>query len=265
MYKSKYSGAVIDSGISLLETTENGKTGLRLLRSNPLNHGNIGNWAIDLSTQTSASSFNGATGSFSFSAGFNTISNNEYMASFGSFNKGLLNTIFEIGVGTSTEKKNALEIHKDGRILAPALEPALIIDNKSLVTKEYLEANGGGAGGGAGTGLERLVDAVDTNRQSYRLVGKGPAGYGRPGYNAVDFSLGGEGDGYSFGSIGNYSISIGFNQMNASSYSLSSGLNNITFGSGGLNLGMYNQLIRGEKAIISQVNGNLILIHQLCL
>ena len=86
MFKSKHPGAIIDAGISLLETIEEGKTGLRLLRSNPLNHGRIGEWAIDISTQTENSETSGATGDYSFAKGYNTTASGEASSAEGKSN-----------------------------------------------------------------------------------------------------------------------------------------------------------------------------------
>ena len=53
----------------LIQVNEGGKTGYRLLGANPLNHGDTGNNAVDLSTQTVASGLTGATGDYSFAVG----------------------------------------------------------------------------------------------------------------------------------------------------------------------------------------------------
>ena len=52
--------------------TEGSRTGYRLLNADPYNYGNIGIDAVDFSNQTSASSVNGATGTFSVAFGSNT-------------------------------------------------------------------------------------------------------------------------------------------------------------------------------------------------
>ena len=53
--------------------TENGIIGQRLLISNASNHGNIGFNAIDLSYSEFSSNTKGATGSYSFATGYQTI------------------------------------------------------------------------------------------------------------------------------------------------------------------------------------------------
>ena len=52
--------------------TEGGNTGVRLSSSNAANHGDIGNTAVDLSYQGSASSTTGATGQSSFAVGLDS-------------------------------------------------------------------------------------------------------------------------------------------------------------------------------------------------
>ncbi len=158
MYQSIHTGKIIDNGISLIKIKEDGNTGLRLLMSNPDNHGYIGDDAIDLSIQTLNSDTTGATGNFSFALGKNTtasglqsfvqgnntIAKNNDMFTFGKFNVGTsTETIHETGIGADDlNRKNAFEIYTDGRVVAPELTTALINSPRSLVTKEYLESNG---------------------------------------------------------------------------------------------------------------------------
>lgn len=54
----------------------------------------------------------------------------------GTYNIGQTDTILEVGIGSDTNNRaNGLEVKQDGEILAPNTS---VIDNKSLVTKEYL-------------------------------------------------------------------------------------------------------------------------------
>jgi len=146
VYQSIYPGKVIDSGITLLKITENGKTGNRLITANPGNHGDIGYFANDFSTQLYQSS-KGAVGDFSTAFGKNTIARNEDSFVLGRHNIGLLDTIFEIGIGLNdSAPKNGLEIYTDGRIRATELTIALHDDPRSLVTKEYVDLYSGGGG-----------------------------------------------------------------------------------------------------------------------
>jgi len=63
--------------------TENGIIGQRLLISNASNHGNIGFNAIDLSYSISSSTTFGATGSYSFATGYQTIAFGDYSTAIG--------------------------------------------------------------------------------------------------------------------------------------------------------------------------------------
>jgi len=141
----------------LQRVEENGNIGWRLLGQDESNYANIGNEAVDLSISNSPGNY-GASGNASFTIGratsaradaaaaigLGTISKNINMFSSGQYNVGLSNdTIFEIGIGTINNRKNAFEIYTDGRILAPELDIASITDDKSFITKEYMEANQG--------------------------------------------------------------------------------------------------------------------------
>ena len=61
-----------DSG-SLVQITENSKTGYRLSGVDPANYGDIGTDAVDLSYSETSSAYNGAKGDYSFASGFETM------------------------------------------------------------------------------------------------------------------------------------------------------------------------------------------------
>jgi predicted small secreted protein len=118
--------------------------------------------------------------------GFYTIAQNDYMHAAGKYNIGTaIDTIHETGIGTSdADRKNAFEIYTDGRIIAPELTTALINTDKSLVTKEYVDAQGGGTGG-------ELKKIIENGNEGYGLQHRldNPDNYGDIGENAVDFSI----------------------------------------------------------------------------
>ena len=62
----------------LVSVTEGGNTGHRLATAKATNHGDIGTGAIDLSTQTTASTNTGARGNYSFAAGRDTEASGQY-------------------------------------------------------------------------------------------------------------------------------------------------------------------------------------------
>ena len=76
----------------------------------------------------------------SHAEGDNTRTNNDCQHVGGKYNVGQLNTLFEIGGGTDHDNRlNVFEIHENGLVKAPELDLELIIDPKSLVTKEALD------------------------------------------------------------------------------------------------------------------------------
>ncbi len=154
MYQSRYSGQVIDSAVSLLKVKELTNSGYRLITSNPNNHGNIGDFAVDLSTQSAAGN-HGAMGNYSvainlnttaqgfssFAIGTETIAQNNSQFSLGYYNIGTsLNTVLELGIGNASTRANALEVYTNGSIYAPELTISLINNIRSLTTKEYVDS-----------------------------------------------------------------------------------------------------------------------------
>ena len=76
--------------------TEGGNTGVRLSSANAANHGDIGNTAVDLSYQSSASSTSGAKGDYSTALGYDTTASGNYstVSGFGNFSGGKYSTSF---------------------------------------------------------------------------------------------------------------------------------------------------------------------------
>lgn len=94
--------------------------GYRLRSANPLNYGNIGAGALDLSSSSEASSILGATGSNSFSQGFHTTSSGNYsvslgfgsiasgVGSFASGQRGIASGHYSLAIGSDTESSGYL-------------------------------------------------------------------------------------------------------------------------------------------------------------
>ncbi|PCE62535.1 hypothetical protein [Sediminicola luteus] len=76
------SGPLPDRG-NLEKIEENGQQGYRLVDANPENHGNIGDFAVDLSHQSYPSETTGATGTYAFAAGNNTSATGEAAIAMG--------------------------------------------------------------------------------------------------------------------------------------------------------------------------------------
>jgi hypothetical protein len=201
---------------------ENGKTGWRLRGRDPLYYGNIGEEAIDFSKSNEASEHRGALGDFSFAINSDTsawginsfVAGNQTIAGFpnqfvvGQWNQNNANNIFEIGIGTGKfDRRNALEISKQGVLLAPSLETSDIVDSKSLITKEYFENHVMQEGG-------ELKKVRETNGNTgYRIAERDNCpwdNYDTIGQEAVDLSCSTMCGG-SNGASGNYSFAAGLN------------------------------------------------------
>jgi len=101
-----------------------------------------------------------AEGGYSTASGYNSHAEGYYTTTSvdnshveGMFNVGTAtDTIHETGIGTSdSDRKNAFEIYKDGRLVAPELSTTLINTNRSLVTKEYVDVRSLPTGGSNGS------------------------------------------------------------------------------------------------------------------
>ena len=122
--------------VSQLEKVGNG---WKILTESEINHGIIGFKAIDLSFQNYPSE-NGATGDYSFATGEGTLANESHKFVAGKYNDSQTGSIFEIGTGTQSQRSNAIEVYKDGRIIAPNLTKAHQFATKnSLITREYID------------------------------------------------------------------------------------------------------------------------------
>ena len=234
------SSLVLPSPSSGLENiSENGNSGWRLVGKNPIQFGDIGNFAVDLSTSFETSIDHGATGAASFAIGTNTIAlatntfaggfeseasggnatalgyrtKAEALASFaiGSYNIGggnpasftSTNPIFEIGNGISEQSRsNAFTVLQNGTITAPSLDIAEITSDKALITKEYYESVDT-------KGLEFITEGGNTG---WRLVGKNPIQFGNIGNFAVDLSTS-FGVSTEHGATGNNSFAAGQNTI----------------------------------------------------
>ena len=81
--KVNYNGAEIGGASELQKITEGSNTGWRILGRNPLNYGDIGSDAMDLSNSVSTSSTNGATGTWSTAFGTNTTASGNQSTAIG--------------------------------------------------------------------------------------------------------------------------------------------------------------------------------------
>ena len=223
-------------------------SGWRLKGRNANNHAPIGLEAIDLSFSDEASEVNGSYGFYSLSSGYNTSAYGDFsvalgnglkseannVASFGRFNIGggdnfwvESDPLFEIGNGDDNDNRsNALTILKNGTVLAPSLDISEIIDNKSLITKEYADDI-------SSTGLGILNEG---GTSGWRLKGADPSFYGNVGFYAVDLSNS-DTQSTTMGATGNYSIATGSNTTSSGDYSTAIGVQTVAQGNNSFSAG----------------------------
>jgi len=230
----------VDLSYSTITSSTRGATGerSRAIGSSTTASGNIstamGNGTLalgDLSTAMGANTV--ASGNFSTAIGNYTIASGNYSTamgkntiasyaatSFGRYNVGggsntsweETDPLFEIGNGTSSILANAFTVLKNGSITAPSFDLAEITDDKALITKEYLEANGS-------SGLEAIDEG---NGIGWRLIGQNPDNYGNIGKDATDLS-------YSYnasstgGATGSQSTAMGFDVVASNQASIAMG------------------------------------------
>lgn len=116
------------------------------------------------------------------------------------------NPLFIVGNGavsgdssnTPTTRSDAFLVYQDGRLQASSLTPALINTPRSLITKEYLEANSGS-----------VVQLTESSSTGFILTGDNRSFKGNIGSDAVDFSRANAGT--SNGATGSNSAAFGFN------------------------------------------------------
>ncbi len=203
-----------------LEKITEGTSGWRLTGRAEANYANIGGSAVDFSTSSNNDDTNGASGDYSFAAGFNTIASGGNSTAFGfdttadgnissTFGLGtiaesyaetvvgtfdtnylpdsqvgfhIFDRVFVVGNGeTDSNRSDALIVNKDGTVLAPSMDEAQITNSHALITKEYADNNLTPAG------LERTTDGLGLI--GWRLIGSDPANFGPLGQDAVDLSL----------------------------------------------------------------------------
>ncbi len=80
--KLHYNGKLLNTS-ELEKITQNGKTGYRILGANATNYAKIGNSAIDLSYQTTASTATDSIGDYAFNIGYNTKASGLNATAFG--------------------------------------------------------------------------------------------------------------------------------------------------------------------------------------
>ena len=188
-------------GLELLD--EGNGDGYRLIGKDPLNYGNIGLNALDLSDTQVANDFAGATGESSvaignsvFATGLGSVAigavvqaQSLYATALGYRNKDFVGSpdvwvptdpLFQVGNGGDGIASNALNILKNGTVLAPSFDISEITDNRALITKQFYDANTVSA-----TGLEALNEG---NGLGWRMIGRDATKHSNIGLLAIDLS-----------------------------------------------------------------------------
>jgi hypothetical protein len=199
--EGNYIGVGSPNAPSGLEAFNEGNgVGWRLIGRNPDNYGNIGLNSVDLSYSFGASTENGAIGNFSYALGQNIIADDLSSTVVGMYNDNTssTSTVFQVGNGNGINRSNAFVVDINGVVTAPSFQMFEIIDDKALITKEYLENH-------SSTGLEAIDEG---NGIGWRLSGSDPTNYGNIGENAVDLSSSNGDDGV-FGAKGQNSFASG--------------------------------------------------------
>ncbi len=184
------------------------------------------------------------TGNFSLVTGDNATSfgngglvSADNAMSVGSYNEDNMNAIFMVGNGaTAGSRANALEVLKDGSLLAPSLTNTLINTTgaKALVTKEYVDS-------GAGTtGLELVTEAGESG---WRLVGRDPSLYSPIGRSAIDFSNPGD---FISGPTGIGSFTAGLDNWASGDRSAAFGRENSATGENSFAIGVISQALEDD-------------------
>lgn len=127
-------GGASSSGLEKI--TESGQTGWRLTDMDPLNYGDIGDSAVDLSTSTEVTNVNGATGKYSLVAGYNTKGGDYSLVAGNGNSAGKGDVVFGTNNSTSsngTTGKNNL-ISGEDISLGVASINSIVVGNTMLIT-----------------------------------------------------------------------------------------------------------------------------------
>ena len=170
-----------------------------------------------------------AVGSYSFASGFGTKAHSDYGAVFGMFNSPQINSVLEVGIGTTdSTRANAMVVYKDGNIKSPMLaaKDKDILDDSSLIAKSHMLAEIDEVFADVVSKLDevREVNAAGVENRGYRIYGRPADHYGPIGLEAIDFT---------------WSTSI--NSINGATgdYSFATGLNSIAYGKNSI---VFNEL-----------------------
>ncbi|MCX7550476.1 tail fiber domain-containing protein [Xanthomarina sp. F2636L] len=251
------------SGLEALD--EGNGTGYRIVGRDPVNYGNIGLNAVDLSYSSQATEFNGAfgqnstaigrntsAGEYSTAMGFNTDASGEYSTAIGNFTdaSGEYSTAMGYYVNAESFRSTAIGSRNIGGGSPTgwvAADPLFEIGNGLNTSSNALTILKNGTITAPSFDIAEITDDkalitkeyADTNltasglevltegaNSGYRLIGKNPSFYGNIGNQAVDLSFNNTSSSI-LGATGSYSLAIGYKNT-------ASGLVSTALGSGTL-------------------------------
>ncbi len=214
----------------------------------------IGSYTNAVGTNSSAiGNYANSRGDYSMALGDNIVAQSFKSFALGTYNviSGTANAWIEtepllvIGNGIdNANRSNALTVLKNGTITAPSFDISEITNAKSLITKEYADANY--SGGGSSTGLEAIDEG---NGLGWRLIGRNPAYYGNIGQGAMDLSTA-VSNSTSYGALGLHTFAVGLSASASGTNSLAMGRNSIASGDHSVALGHTSQSLGNESTAI---------------
>ena len=140
---SAANGSTVNSSANAYNRTPTSAEGNQSFAVGGSSHA-YGDWAVAMgkdvtSSATAALAVNEGTQALhphSLAAGFYTKTGAQYQAVFGKYNEGKSNTVFEVGYGSSSTRKNVFEVLMDGRakVYAAPVEDNDVVRKKDIST-----------------------------------------------------------------------------------------------------------------------------------
>ena len=227
--------------------TEGGNTGVRLSSANADNHGDIGNTAVDLSYQSSASTTTGATGQSSFAVGLDSTASGAHSISGGYASVASGDTSVALGNGAQATGSFSYSIGH--------LSQAIGNNSVALGYNNDASGNSSTAMGESTTasGYVSLALGKNTNASANASTAMGESttasGYvslalGKNTTSSAEQSIAA---GYGTTASGNRATSLGLNTTASGTSSTAMGLHTVSESASSLVIGTWNELNEGDE------------------
>jgi hypothetical protein len=236
---------ITDSGLKYV--TEGDNTGVRLSSSNTANHGDIGNTAVDLSFQSSASSTTGATGQSSFAVGLDSTASGTSSISGGYLTIASGDVSVALGNGAQAAGTYSYSIGHLSKANG---------DN-SVALGFFNESNGqyatsfGKSTEASGNSSTSIGDSTTASGQTATAMGENTtaSGYVSLALGKNTTSSAEQSIAAGFGSIaeGNRSTALGFYSKASGTSSTALGLHTVSESPSSLVIGTWNELNEGDE------------------